>query len=361
KDPQYGIKIYTYKNTSKFTDVMKNLNENTCIKWNATSKKINESQGINIIEIKQEPCYSLEIGANTSNVPNTIFATDNCMDNYYVMLGLMFNALGLSYEHNRNDRDKYVKIDNSSVRSSDQKYLKKDCDLGYKTETFGTIYDYGSITHGRAFDYSSHGEQTITPVGDKNYIGWHNKTIGQREIESFNEYKIFNYLYCNGTCTIKHETKPDCQKGGYQNPNNCGTCICPFPFEGNNCEKIKTNEGYCGDTATIFTAKEEEEKRGFATSTTCYAKIIAENNKKVQIRVYWLNFQIPPSDICSPGYSNVVEIIFGRDKSVTGLCLCAYIGGKYPQVTITSNDNEAFIVYRASIFGPDFEFFFKAV
>uniref|UniRef100_A0A0N4Z8M0 Astacin domain-containing protein n=1 Tax=Parastrongyloides trichosuri TaxID=131310 RepID=A0A0N4Z8M0_PARTI len=292
------------------------------------------------------------------NVPNTIYVTNDCMGNYYTMLRLMFNALGLSFEHRRNDRDKYIKINNSTVDRSNQYYFLKDKDLGYETETFGTTYDYGSITHGGAFDYSSREVQTIISVGDEKYIGWHNKMIGQRNIESFNEYKLFNYLYCNNTCP---QTKHDCQKGGYQHPKNCNKCKCPYPFEGNNCEEMKANERYCGDIATIYTATHEEIRRGFANKATCYVKITAERNQKVHIEVNLLDFQIPPSDICSPGYSNVVEIIFGRDKSVTGLCLCAYIGSGYPSVIVTSEDNEAFIVYKGSSLNYNFKFSYKAV
>uniref|UniRef100_A0A0N5A0L9 Astacin domain-containing protein n=1 Tax=Parastrongyloides trichosuri TaxID=131310 RepID=A0A0N5A0L9_PARTI len=356
KDVQYGIKIYKYKNTDRFTDVMNNLMENTCLKWNVTSNEIKEGQGINILQSKQKSCYSVEIGANTSKVPNTIFATDWCMNNYYVMLGLVFNALGLSYEHNRDDRDSFVKINNSSVKDSDQKYLTKDRDLNYTTETFGTTYDYGSITHGGAFDYSSRGEQTITPVGDEQYIGWHNKTIGQRSIESFNEYKLFNYLHCNHTCS-KNIT---CYRGGYQHPKKCGHCKCPFPFKDDHCTNLESNKGYC-DTIRDLTAAEEEVRKGFANVASCYVKITAKENKKVQITVGLLNFQIPPNDICSPGYQDVVEIIYSKYRSVTGLCLCAYIGGDYPNVTVISDNHEAFIVYKGSSYFNEFAFFYKAV
>uniref|UniRef100_A0A0N4ZLZ3 ZnMc domain-containing protein n=1 Tax=Parastrongyloides trichosuri TaxID=131310 RepID=A0A0N4ZLZ3_PARTI len=352
--PQYGIKVYKYKDTNRFNDVMKNLIENTCLKWNVTSEKIIEGQGINILKSEHESCYSLEIGANTSKMPNTIFATDDCMNDYYVMLGLVFNALGLSYEHNRNDRDKYVKINDSSVESYNKKYLQKDVDLNYTTETFGTTYDYGSIIHGGPKFYSSNKQITIMTVG--NYTGWHEKMIGQKSKESFNEYKLFNYLYCNHSCSREH----DCYRGGYQDPKKCGNCKCPFPFKDNLCTYLETNEGYCEKIRDLI-ATEEEERRGFANKATCYVKITAENNKKVQIRVSTLNFQIPPDDICSPGYQNFVEIIFGKDRSVTGLCLCAYIGDGYDDVIVTSDNHEAFIVYKGSSLGYKFIFFYKAV
>uniref|UniRef100_A0A0N4ZJE7 Astacin domain-containing protein n=1 Tax=Parastrongyloides trichosuri TaxID=131310 RepID=A0A0N4ZJE7_PARTI len=297
---------------------------------------------------------SLEIGANTSKVPNTIFATDNCMNNYYVMLGLVFNALGLSYEHNRDDRDSFVKINNSSVKDSDQKYLTKDRDLKYTTETFGTTYDYGSITHGDPKFYSSNEQKTITTLGS--YIGWRDKMIGQKSIESFNEYKLFNYLYCNRTCS----TSITCYREGYQDPNKCGYCKCPFPFEGNICQNMKQDVKYCAGIRDL-TATKDEVRQGFANDATCYVKITAEGNKKVQITVGLLNFRIPPNDICSPGYHDVVEIIYSKYRSVTGLCLCAYIGGSFSNVTVISDNHEAFIVYKGSSLGNEFTFFYKAV
>uniref|UniRef100_A0A0N5A5S7 Astacin domain-containing protein n=1 Tax=Parastrongyloides trichosuri TaxID=131310 RepID=A0A0N5A5S7_PARTI len=349
-----GIKIYNYTNDKQFGYVMKNLEEETCLNWNKSETQIERGQGINVLWHEKE-CYSVEIGPNPTKVPNTIFATKDCMGNYYKMLGLMFNALGLSYEHNRNDRDTFIKVDNSSVEDKYKKYLQKDKDLGYETETYGTTYDYGSITHGDPTFYSSNKQETIKAIGK--YDGWHEKMIGQKSIESFNEYKLFNYLHCNHTCP----TNITCYRGGYQHPKNCDYCKCPYPFVKPFCLNLKPDEGYCAGIQNL-NATDKEQKRGFATRySSCYVYISAPEDKKIRINITSLNFQISENERCSSGYSNVVEIIYEKDESVMGLCLCATIGGIYQNVSVTSYNNEAVFVFKASKFGPSVEFYYMAV
>uniref|UniRef100_A0A0N4ZLJ0 Astacin domain-containing protein n=1 Tax=Parastrongyloides trichosuri TaxID=131310 RepID=A0A0N4ZLJ0_PARTI len=196
---------------------------------------------------------------------------------------------------------------------------------------------------------------TITALGS--FSGWHEKTIGQKSIESFNEYKLFNYLYCNYTCPTQHT----CYRGGYQDPNKCGHCKCPYPFVEPLCSNLKQNEGYCANVQDLK-ATEGEQKRGFATQhSSCYVYISAPQNQKVRINITALNFQIPENERCSAGYSNVVEVIYGKERSVMGLCLCATIGGSYSNVSITSYNHELFFVFKASMFAPSVEFYYMAV
>ena len=43
-----------------------------------------------------------------------------------------------------------------------------------------------------------------------------------------------------------------CQRGGYQNPNNCSDCICPDGFSGQLCDQIApAKNGKCRITAKV--------------------------------------------------------------------------------------------------------------
>uniref|UniRef100_A0A0N4ZA85 ZnMc domain-containing protein n=1 Tax=Parastrongyloides trichosuri TaxID=131310 RepID=A0A0N4ZA85_PARTI len=357
KNVKDGIKIYNQSSYKGLDYAMKKIEQYTCLKWNKSSVEIKDEQGINIKLIQESFCYSSETGATSSDKPNTIYATSDCLNNDMEMLSLLFNALGLSYEHNRNDRDEYVEIFNSSIDESKLKYVTKDKDLNFTTENYGTVYDFGSILHGR-FDFlSQKNSQTILPKG--NYSGWLNKTIGQREVRTFNLFKLFNFLYCNDTC-INVTPKPNCLRNGYQDPKNCEQCQCPYPFEGPTCNSMRNDSGYC--PGTFYEVTEKEEERGFNGHNYCFISFkTKESQYKVKITIVQLNFCGYGINSCSIGNTRFVEVIYRKDRSVMGLCLCACIGGQYEPVSITSEDNEAFIVYHGNTATDGLKFKYQAV
>ncbi|PIO60686.1 astacin [Teladorsagia circumcincta] len=68
------------------------------------------------------------------------------------------------------------------------KYIPKTND------NFGLLYDYGSIMHYAAADYSTNGQLTLRPL-DYNYV----QTIGGPFI-GFVDYYMMNFLYnCTGS------------------------------------------------------------------------------------------------------------------------------------------------------------------
>jgi astacin len=75
-------------------------------------------------------------------------------------------------------------------------------------------------------------EDALT-VETKNPIN--QKTIGQRTGLSFLDAKHLNLAYCASNCAI---SSTSCQNGGYPNPNNCETCLCPEGFAGDFCEGL---------------------------------------------------------------------------------------------------------------------------
>ncbi|PIO61352.1 astacin, partial [Teladorsagia circumcincta] len=68
------------------------------------------------------------------------------------------------------------------------KYIPKTND------NFGLLYDYGSIMHYAAADYSTNGQLTLRPL-DYNYV----QTIGGPFI-GFVDYYMMNFLY---NCTVR--------------------------------------------------------------------------------------------------------------------------------------------------------------
>eukprot|EP00559_Dactyliosolen_fragilissimus_P007817 CAMPEP_0184863690 /NCGR_PEP_ID=MMETSP0580-20130426/12155_1 /TAXON_ID=1118495 /ORGANISM="Dactyliosolen fragilissimus" /LENGTH=356 /DNA_ID=CAMNT_0027362161 /DNA_START=238 /DNA_END=1305 /DNA_ORIENTATION=+ len=79
------------------------------------------------------------------------------------------HALGFSHEQSRTDRDNYVKINVENIRTGMANNFAKQTN----GNSLGSPYDYGSVMHYGAWDFSSNGKKTIeTPNGED---------IGQRQ------------------------------------------------------------------------------------------------------------------------------------------------------------------------------------
>ena len=72
------------------------------------------------------------------------------------------------------------------------------------------------------------------------------RNMGQLTGLSFENIKTINMAYCADSCMSTSLARP-CQHGGYQDPNNCGRCICPDGFEGQYCDALAkpTNGEFC--------------------------------------------------------------------------------------------------------------------
>uniref|UniRef100_A0A0N5A102 Metalloendopeptidase n=1 Tax=Parastrongyloides trichosuri TaxID=131310 RepID=A0A0N5A102_PARTI len=317
---------------------LRNIEENTCIRFERMKSGFEKGS---IIILHSDKCYSDHIGAKPDKDAVFIYTTHECRHNYYTMLRLYFQALGLSEEHNRDDRDEYINVNFTNVAEQDRSYLSTDRNRTLNTTTFGTGYDYGSILHGSPIYYSKNNDQTIKVLG--NYSEWVEKTIGHNSLESFNEYRLLNYLYCNSTCgPDKYEgEKPGCKNFGYQDPNNCSVCKCPYFARGKNCTTIERSNPRCGNT-TIFKATPEEQLLQYYSEIDCYIYIYSPQAKRIEITIK--NYK---GGNCRRG-PNSVEIMYRKDKSVMGLCFCDLRLRHFNEVKVVTEGISAHIVYRGT-------------
>uniref|UniRef100_A0A0N5A0C8 Astacin domain-containing protein n=1 Tax=Parastrongyloides trichosuri TaxID=131310 RepID=A0A0N5A0C8_PARTI len=112
------IRIYSYSFTDALNSVIDRINSQTCLKLIKTNTKITSGEGINIerqVSSVPEECSVASIGPYTGIRPNRIEATEKCIRNKMELLSAVFTALGLSYEHNRNDRDDFITVNKDAV------------------------------------------------------------------------------------------------------------------------------------------------------------------------------------------------------------------------------------------------------
>uniref|UniRef100_A0A0N4Z6C6 Metalloendopeptidase n=1 Tax=Parastrongyloides trichosuri TaxID=131310 RepID=A0A0N4Z6C6_PARTI len=351
--PDYRIKVYCDRKSLVLDRALQTIVANTCVRFKKLNKRLEVGNGINIIK-NNSLCYSDRIGAHYKDAPNIIWASDECLNDYFKILGVLLNALGLNYEHSRNDRDSYVKVfPENAIEEYRDFVFKTDKELGYNTTTFGTSYDYGSILHGHPRYYSQTRNKTITLKGL--FKVWNTESIGYPKKESFNEFRLINYLYCNQTCRHQPLSEP-CKFSGYQDPNACWKCKCPYFTKGTYCGEKQHNRYECHPTA--LHAKHNVQKEYYTHHKECFIYIRADYGQKVKLTItylyiYWHYDNTP----CARGDYRL-EVMYKKDKSIMGVCFCEYINYG---LEIISEDFEVFLVYYGSSFRDYVYFNYMAI
>uniref|UniRef100_A0A0N4ZZP3 Metalloendopeptidase n=1 Tax=Parastrongyloides trichosuri TaxID=131310 RepID=A0A0N4ZZP3_PARTI len=353
KDPKYKwsnpnkIKVFIDKDANYF-------------RFEKVKNKLIKEKGINVLKSNHK-CYSDHIGAKPFKEANEIFIHEKCKDSGIIVQSLILQVLGLENEHNRIDRDKFVRIITDNINKNDLlTYFKKD---SKKTaETYGTNYDYGSALHGYFESFTSNNGKTIQVKGD--HALYYSKMIGQREVIGFNEYKLVNKHYCDKKCVSSSKNKkkdssiPKCHNDGYPNPNKCVECLCPFPYTSRDCSSFHISNGQgCPEKKSSFhisngqgcpekklIAFDAQKLISFSKIGNCYTMIEAKDSKKtIHIRVSYISFN--HIKFCSREKDNFLEVQYKKDKTLMGLCFCVgtLIDGEH---NIYSEGNKVMLIYR---------------
>uniref|UniRef100_A0A8C8CCA7 Metalloendopeptidase n=1 Tax=Oncorhynchus tshawytscha TaxID=74940 RepID=A0A8C8CCA7_ONCTS len=106
----------------------------------------------------------------------------------------LLHSLGFHHEHNRSDRDQYIRINWQYIYNyAVENFQKQD------TNNLNTAYDYSSVMHYDRTAYTNdYGKETITPVSDPSVA------IGQRQGMSDIDVLRVNklYQYCSNISPI---------------------------------------------------------------------------------------------------------------------------------------------------------------
>jgi len=123
---------------------MKEIEMNSCVRFvyqGPFDPRYTDLHSLKIYKKNENRCYANGIGKNSWH-GNEIHLGPRCIDNRTVLHELM-HVLGFNHEHERPDRDRYIKVYWENVKSNYESQFRRDYDI----DDLGLEYDYCSVLH----------------------------------------------------------------------------------------------------------------------------------------------------------------------------------------------------------------------
>lgn len=160
---------------------IEDITKNTCIKFIPRGGE----KDYLVIDNADTGCWSAVGKVGGRQVVNL---QKECFGQKGTIVHELSHALGFFHEQNRSDRDKYVRIINANIPADKMINFEKN----EKDETFGIVYDYGSVLHYSPTAFSRNGQKTIESKGGPQTT----QQMGQRVGLSASDIKKLNKMYC---------------------------------------------------------------------------------------------------------------------------------------------------------------------
>uniref|UniRef100_A0A0N5B206 Metalloendopeptidase n=1 Tax=Strongyloides papillosus TaxID=174720 RepID=A0A0N5B206_STREA len=248
--------------------------------------------------------YETNLGRR-KEIPHKVYLPELNEDIRKILRGTL-RALGVDYEHNRYDRDKYTKIDEKLINHKFMKNFKKN--FRGSATTYGTSYDYRSIMHFSESECGNSG-RVIKPK-DKLMQAF----MGKSEYLTFYDAKVLNKVYCNYP-RIRH---PRCRNYSYQSPRLPSQCRCPSFVHGPDCRTPLVNHNLCTRRNRLF-ARKERNIAFLKVGGRCIFYIYTEHHKKIRMKLSYFDNNIR-NHTCTE--RNSIEVKYRNDLGVSGVLYC---------------------------------------
>uniref|UniRef100_A0A0N4ZM59 Metalloendopeptidase n=1 Tax=Parastrongyloides trichosuri TaxID=131310 RepID=A0A0N4ZM59_PARTI len=303
-------------------ETFKLLTRETCLRFERVNEVRNDEQALEFVHFKA--CGSF-IGNNVGNQSQIVAVDIFCNGILGRIKYLVGYALGLTDQHTREDRYKYVKINFQNIIPRGEKAFQ----IYYEdiATSYGMQYDFGSLFNYCPRQYSTNSKNTIEPIFEP-YLGM----MGQKQTYSFNDYKLLNFYYCRELMNPKIV----CENGGYSDPNRKNFCKCPHGYRGKRCEELKGSDLSCNDIELTADSKKIKTLK-IDGIKNCVYRITAQNGYKIQLELITVNTK--KNSVCMKNRG--LEVKYREDKGVVGLCLCGF----YENIKLKSEIRDVLVLY----------------
>uniref|UniRef100_A0A0N4ZDX4 Astacin domain-containing protein n=1 Tax=Parastrongyloides trichosuri TaxID=131310 RepID=A0A0N4ZDX4_PARTI len=353
-EPRYEIDyIYSFRNKEQVMIISNNIHWRPPIEYHISVPKFSDIIKKVLSFLENNTC--LLFSESTVPFDDRAGLVYECYTKFGCVMKYTLLSLGLIPPILREDRDQYVKINRNNTEEQYRSYFNNTPKESY-INISNFPYDYSSITHPNEYYFSKgNGKRTIV-VKNKNY----SQMVGQEDFPSFQDIKIVNWHYCLKSCDKKETI---CYNGGYPNPHDCSSCICPTGFQGRDCKNLKFYK-YINQDPFVYSQSGGMMVSGnqqwvirYRTYNDSKVKIIIKslniktpnacsryrtyNDSKVKIIIKSLNIKTP--NACSE-YRGF-QVKFEADKSKTGIILCNRENvSAWNPINITSEDNSLIVL-----------------
>ncbi|XP_069572263.1 low choriolytic enzyme-like [Brachyistius frenatus] len=168
---------YDYTERNEILKAMKDMESKTCIRF--------IPRGRVRVYLSIEPRYGCSSLLGRIGDKQVVSLQKFGCINHGIIQHELLHALGFYHEHNRNDRDKYVRINMGNIIEDFQSNFKKKP----ASNDLNTPYDYSSVMHYGKSAFAKLGLESITPIPDNSV------PIGQRDGLSEIDVLRINRLY----------------------------------------------------------------------------------------------------------------------------------------------------------------------
>uniref|UniRef100_A0A913HKF1 Metalloendopeptidase n=1 Tax=Strongyloides stercoralis TaxID=6248 RepID=A0A913HKF1_STRER len=239
-----------------------------------------------------------------------------------------FHMLGLVYEHQRKNRDKYILLNHKAIDCRVRNYFSKFSISPMDEDSIP--FDYGSIMLPDAFFLANKRAPTMIP----SYF-LYKRTMGQDIYPSFIDFKRINKYYCSKNC----KKELPCKNGGYTDPQTCNSCKCIFGHTGTFCEYFTNWSPRCHN-AVRYSGSAQRTLAGVGLKNCAYM-VKSTKGKHIGIKILSGFINSTSGYICSPD-SNL-EVKYLGDKTTTGARFC----GNLKKTYIFSEDEVVYIYFKS--------------
>uniref|UniRef100_A0A1I7YC83 Metalloendopeptidase n=1 Tax=Steinernema glaseri TaxID=37863 RepID=A0A1I7YC83_9BILA len=292
-----------FSDISDMRDVMETIASWTCLSFKdvTTESDVKEANGSiqsTIVFVNSTECTTERISTASNTATVYISLAEATCRMPYVFYRVMLRTLGMEYTHVRPDRDEYISVHEEDIKPENLEEFRKVS--GFKVSTYGVPYDFDSLMHISPEVYEK--TEGIPTMVAKDPL--HQPGMGLNfGVPSHSDYLLLNRLYrCLDRCA---GLETNCEYGGFPNPNNCTSCICPWGFAGQSCNEM---DG-CGESVSSTTSWQRFSVKSTNEAPLCFWFLTAPPGRKIEIQLEKI---VPDDPLCQYQPYTWLEVRLGN-------------------------------------------------